>query len=70
MVPKLNSRSDKSLGDSDYSYQRLSANILHPKYSGSFILESLTNRSHQVNSIILCGPCFAVVCLIKPGEQC
>ena len=38
----------------------LYASILTPNDDVSFILESLTNRSHQVNSIIPLGPCFAV----------
>ena len=44
--PGLPSRSDQQLRASAYPYQNLTANILTTKYSGSFILASLTNVNH------------------------
>ena len=58
LFPELTSRSDQPVGASAYPYKNLSTNLLTPKDGGSFILESLTNRSQKVNLISLCGPCF------------
>ena len=33
-------------------------------------MESIGNRSHQANYISLLGPCFTVVCMMKPGDKC
>ena len=68
--PGLTSRHDKLVGASAFPQQSLSANILTTKDSGIFILTCLTRRIHQVNSISLTGPCFAVWCTMKPGDQC
>ena len=56
------------IGALEYPHPRFSTKLLTPKYGSRFILESLNNRSHQVNSIIMIGPCFAVACTIKPGD--
>ena len=42
-----------------------SSKLLNPKDDGSFILASLTNKSHQIYSRILLGPCFAVVVYVE-----
>ena len=41
-----------------YPHQIFSTKIQTPKDNSSFALASLTNRSHQVSSRILLGPCF------------
>ena len=45
--------------------QSFYANILTPKDGGRFVLASLTDRSHQVNSRNLLGPCFTVVVYVE-----
>ena len=57
MVPEITSWSDQPVGASTYPQKNFSAKILIPKDSGGFTLASLTDRSHQVGLIILCGPC-------------
>ena len=68
----LTSRYDQPVGASYYSQWSFSANLLTPKDGGSSTLEILTNRSHQVDSRILCSPCFVlkILCKMKPGGQC
>ena len=45
--------------------QSFYAKLLTPKDGGSFVLGSLTNRSHEVNSRSLFFPCFAVVVYVE-----
>ena len=57
----LTSRSDHPAGIFQCPYQSVSASLINQKDGGSFILASLTNRSHQLNSIIMFSPYFSVV---------
>ena len=61
----LNSRSDEPLGVSACPQLSFSEKLVTPKGVGGFILASLTNRSHQVNSRILLGPCFKFVVYVE-----
>ena len=67
MDPEITSRSDLPVESSAYPQKRFYENTLTPKDNSSFILASLTNRSHQVNSRSLLGPCFAVVMYNENG---
>ena len=46
--------------------------LLNPNYGGSFILVSLTNKSHQVDFRILRRPCLVleILCKMTPVDQC
>ena len=59
--PSINSRSDQLVGVLTCRQKSFSSKILNPNDGGSFILESLTNRSRQVNSRSLIGTCFVFV---------
>ena len=59
--PGITSQSDQLVRILACPHKVFYVKILNPKDDGSFILESLTNRSHQVNSRILTVPCFSVV---------
>ena len=59
--PGITSRYDQPVGTLSWSQQNFSSKILTLKDNIIFILESLTNWSHQVNSRSLLGPCLAVV---------
>ena len=59
--PGLISWSDQIVGAAACSHQSFSSKLLTPKDVSSFILVNITNRSHQVNSRSMIGPCFAVV---------
>ena len=61
----ITSQSDQPAGVLACPQQSFSIKLLTPKYDGSFILAILTIRSHQVNSRILLGPCFAVVMYVE-----
>ena len=61
LAPELKSRSDQKMWASDYPHWSFSAKLLTPKGGSSFIVEILTNRSHQVNLRSLLIPCFAFV---------
>ena len=54
-----------------YVYQKKNPTIslLTPKDGGRFILTSMANINHQVNLRSLLGPCFAVVCNMKPDND-
>ena len=56
--PGLTSRYDQIVGASACLYKSFFAKLLTPKDGVNFILASLTNRIHQVDSRILIGPCF------------
>ena len=68
--PGITSLPDQIVGALAGPQKSFSENILTPKYRGIFILASLINRSHQVNSRILLVPCFSVICIMKPSDQC
>ena len=57
----LTSQYDQLAGVLAWMHQIFSAKLLTPKDGSSFILASLTSRSHQVNYRILLVPCFTVV---------
>ena len=61
----LTSRSDQTTGVLACPQKNFSEKILTPKDDDSFILASLTNRGHQVNSRSLIDPCFAVVVYVE-----
>ena len=58
MDPELASLSDQPVGASSYPQKNLTKNILTPKDTGRFILECLTNGSHQMDLRILYSLCF------------
>ena len=57
---------------STYPQEIFSVNLYISKDGSIFTLESLTNRSHQVDLRSLCDPCsvFKSLCNMKPGYQC
>ena len=57
LAPELTSRSDQPVGASDYPQWSFCTNLLTPKDGGRFTLESLTNRSHQVDLRSPHSPC-------------
>ena len=69
LAPELTSWYDQPLGASAYPQLRSSENIVTPKDNSNFILVSLTNRSHQVNSRSLLVPCFTVVVYDETERQ-
>ena len=68
----LTSWSDQLAFTSAGLQRSLYSNILTPKCGGSFILASLTNRSHQVDLKSLRGPYIVnrSFCRTKTGNQC
>ena len=65
--PSLTSRYDQIVLISECLHQRFYEKLLTPKYVNSFILVSLTNRSHQVNIRRVISPCFALVLCDETG---
>ena len=61
----ITSQSDQPAGVPSCLQRRFSANILTPKDNVSFILASVTNRSHPVNSRSLLDSCFTVSVYIE-----
>ena len=70
LEPELDSYYGQPRGASYQQQKNLTTELLTPKDGNSSVLVDITNRSHRVNSIILLGPCFTVVCTIKTGDQC
>ena len=61
LPPEITQRSNQQVWDLDDLEWSFYANLLTPKVGSSFTLESLTNRSRQINLRSLLSPCFAVV---------
>ena len=67
----LTSRYNQLSGTQECLQRSFYEKKLTPKSGGSFILESLTNRSHQVDLVSLHGPCLVLKILsnMKPVDQ-
>ena len=69
-APDITSRFGQQKGASSYQEKNFTENMSTPKYGGRFILESMPNGSHQVNTRSLIYPCFTVLCKTKLGDEC
>ena len=60
------------IGSLTHLHQNTTERLLIPKYGGSLILESITNRICQVDfrSLRGLGFVFKRLCKMKPGDQC